>query len=123
MSIPCPSITWPSVLEEIGPAEDPTIALAGMASVGSTPFRITAIRVEPRLKFMPDYRPDLDRAAYGPVNLETLLEELGEVADTDHAATIRLESGPYVFWMTPAPEGDASSLPTRLGIMIPDGTR
>lgn len=63
-----------------------------------------AIRVEPRLRFMPDYRSDLDHTVYNPGMLETLLEELGEIADTDHPLTIELATGSYVMWVTPAAE-------------------
>jgi hypothetical protein len=102
MSVPCLPVQWPKTLEESGPAEDPGIVLSGTAQVGSTPFRITAIRVEPRLRFMPDYKADLEDAVYDREVLETLLEELGEVADTDHPRTLELATGVYVMWMVPA---------------------
>jgi hypothetical protein len=103
MSVPCLPMRWPSTLEENGPAEDPAIVLSGTAQVGSTPFRIMAIRVEPRLRFMPDYRADLGDEVYDREVLETLLEELGEIADTDHPRTLELATGVYVLWMAPAP--------------------
>jgi hypothetical protein len=104
MSVSCPSMEWPSTLEEIGPTEDAAIMLSGSARVGRTPFRVVAIRVEPRLRFTPDYRPDLKRAVYDSKMLETLLEEMGEVADTDNLRTVELATGSYVMWMAPAPE-------------------
>ncbi len=103
MSIPCPPIQWPSGLEETGPPEDPTILLSGTALVGSMPFRITAIRVEPRLRFMPDYRQELE-GVYDRETLETLLEELGMIGETDHPHIIELAPGSYVMWMTSAGE-------------------
>ena len=106
MSIPCPPLRWPSTLEEAGPPEDPTILLSATAQAAEAPFRITAIRVDPRLRFMPDYRPGVDPAAY-PETLEMLLALAGDLSDTDHAVTIHLETGPYVMWMTAAPS-DAS---------------
>jgi hypothetical protein len=102
MSVPCLPVQWPSTLEESGPAEDPSIVLAGTAQVGTTPFRIMAIRVEPRLKFMPDYKADLDDAVYDREALETVLEELGEVSNTDHPRTLELATGVYVMCMAPA---------------------
>jgi hypothetical protein len=102
MSVPSLQVQWPSTLEESGPAEDPSIVLSGTAQVGSTPFRITAIRVEPRLRFMPDYKADLGDAVYEREVLETLLEELGEVANTDNPQTLELATGVYVMWMAPA---------------------
>ena len=54
MPVPCLPMQLPSTLQESGAAEDPTIVLSGTAQIGSTPFRIVAIRVEPRLRFMPD---------------------------------------------------------------------
>jgi hypothetical protein len=101
MSIPCPPIRWPSTLEDAGPPEDPTILLSATAQVAGTPFRLTAIRVDPRLRFMPDYQQDVDPAAY-PESLEALLEDVGNLSDTDCVTTIRLETGPYVMWMAPA---------------------
>ncbi len=103
MSVPCPPMEWPSTLEEAGPAEDPTIVLAGAAQIGGTPFRVTAIRVEPRLRSMPDYRPGLDPIVYECDVLERLLDDLGEVANTDHPRTIELSAGAYVMYMTSAP--------------------
>ncbi len=64
MSTPCLPIHWPTMFEETGPAEDPTMTLSATAHIGATPFRAVAIRVEPRLRFMPDYRPDLADMAY-----------------------------------------------------------
>lgn len=103
MSIPCPPISWPSVLEETGPAEDPTITLSGMARVGSTPLQIVAIRIEPRLRFMPDYKSDVDSATYNHAQLEVLLEELGNIAETDAPEVVELSSGRYVMWIGPLP--------------------
>ena len=104
MSIPCLRIQWPTALEETGPPEDPTIMLLGSAHMGTTPFKVLAIRVNARLKFMPDYRPDLPEAVYESGKLEVLLAELGEIAATDHPGTIALETGSYVMWMAPASE-------------------
>ena len=103
MSIPCPPIQWPSILIEKGPPADPAVLLSGTATVGFIPFRITAIRVEPRLKFTPDCRSDDIDPAYR-ARLECLLEELAEVADSDHPQTVELEAGSYVLWMTSALE-------------------
>lgn len=103
MSISCPPIEWPSMLAETGPAEDPAVMLSGTAYLGSVPFRVTAVRVEPRLKFMPDCRSeDLDPAYCE--HLIYLLEELAELADTGHPRTIELATGTYALWMTSALE-------------------
>lgn len=100
MSIPCPPIQWPIALDETGPIGDPGIVLSGIAHIGSIPFRIVAVPVEPRLRFMPDYRPDLADEVYDRERLETLLEELGEIADTDHPRIIELGGACYVMWIT-----------------------
>jgi hypothetical protein len=107
MSISCPPIQWPTTLVETGPPEDPALLLAGTAYVGSIPFRVTAVRVEPRLKFMPDCKSDEVDPAYCR-RLECLLEELAEVADSDHPPTVELETGTYAFWMTSASEATAA---------------
>jgi hypothetical protein len=107
MSIPCPPIQWPSMLMEKGPTADPAVLLSGTAIIGSIPFRITAIRVESRLKFMPDCRSDDIDPAYRE-RLECLLEELAEVADSDHPETVELETGSYALWMTSASEAGAT---------------
>jgi len=51
---------------------------------------------------MPDYKADLGDAVYEREVLETLLEELGEVANTDNPQTLELATGVYVMWMAPA---------------------
>jgi hypothetical protein len=104
MSISCPPIEWPSELTKSGPAEDPAVLLSGTAYVGSMPFRITAVRVEPRLKFMPDCRSEDIDSTYRE-HLIYLLEELAELADSDHPPPIQLATGSYALWMTSAFEG------------------
>jgi hypothetical protein len=102
MSVPCPPIRWPAFLEDAGPAEDATILLSATAQVGDTQFRVIAMRVEPRLRFMPDYKLNVDPAAYNQGMLETLLADLGDIGESDHAATVQLSTGLYVMWMIAA---------------------
>jgi hypothetical protein len=59
-----------------------------------------AIRVQPDLRFMPDYQPEID---YDTGALETRLEDLAVVADTDHPGVVALAGGSYAVWMTPTP--------------------
>lgn len=103
MSTPCLPIHWPTVLEETGPVEDPTMILSATAHVGATPFRVVAIRVEPGLRFMPDYRPGVPDGVYDAEAFESLLGEVGEISGTDNPHTIELATGCYVMWMAPAP--------------------
>lgn len=103
MSIPLLSLDWPAALDEIGPEQDPTILLSGAAQIGRTLFRIMAIRVQPDLRFMPDFQPD---AEYDTDALETKLEDLAVIADTDHPGEVELAGGRYVVWMTPTPRPD-----------------
>lgn len=100
-SIPCPPIVWPSTLATAGPAEDPAIMLAGTARVGPANFSIVAIRVEPRLRFMPDYRIDLEEDAYDRNRLEMLLQELAELSDSDDPPVLEFPTGFYVLYMIP----------------------
>lgn len=103
-SIPCPPIVWPSTLVTAGPAEDPSIMLTGTARVGPANFRIVAIRAEPRLRFMPDYRAGFDDDVYDRPRLEMLLQELAELSDIDDPPVLNFSTGSYVLYMIPQSE-------------------
>jgi hypothetical protein len=49
---------------------------------------------------MPDYQPEID---YDTGALETRLEDLAAIADTDHPGVVELAGGSYAIWMTPTP--------------------
>jgi hypothetical protein len=109
MTVACPSIEWPRFLEECGPAEDADIVLKGTAHIGATPLEVIAIRIDPRLRRAPDYRPDVPEAAYQTAALETTLEELEYLTEELAAVTgaaerslVRLPAGDYVMWVLPA---------------------
>ena len=109
MTVECPALEWPRVLEECGPAEDPTILLMGTARIGGTPVAVVAIRVKPELRRAPDYRQGVPSAAYETGALETILDELeyltdevGVVTGSAERSIVRLPTGPYVIGMVPA---------------------
>lgn len=85
MTIACPVLEWPTELEERGPPEDPTILLTGRVRLGGAELRLVAIRVDPALRWTPDYRRDVPDGNYTADGLgealEGVLEELGCVVE------------------------------------------
>jgi hypothetical protein len=85
MTIPCPAADWPAALEERGPPDDPALLLTGRVRLGGAELRLVAIRIDPTLRWSPDYRPDLPAAGYAAdgldAALEGVLEELGVLAE------------------------------------------
>jgi len=109
VTVPCPTVEWPSFLEECGPAEDPSILLRGTARIGGTRVAVVAIRIKPELRRAPDYRQDVPSAAYETGALDTMLEEfeyltdeLTVVAGGAGRSIVRLQTGPYVMGVLPA---------------------
>jgi len=72
------------MLDERGPPEDPTILLTGMTSIGGAAVQIVAIRVDPSLRWTPDYRADVDEDFYRADGLADLVE--GAIEDLDSVA-------------------------------------
>lgn len=85
MTISCPQLEWPTQLEERGPPEDPAILLTGQVRLGGAALRLVAIRIDPTLRWSPDYRRDVSEAGYTANGLDTalegVLEELGVLAE------------------------------------------
>jgi hypothetical protein len=109
MAIPCPPLEWPSFLQECGPANDPQIVLRGDARIGDTPLQVVAIRVDPELRYAPDYRRGVPAEAYETAALETTLDELEYLTEELSGLTgraqrsiVRLAGGAYVLWVLPA---------------------
>jgi hypothetical protein len=109
MAVRCPAIKWPDVLEECGPEQDPEIVLKGTAHIGATQLEVVAIRIDPRFRRTPDYKPEVPEAAYDIEALEAALDELeyviealGAVTGVAEQSIVNLPGGPYVIWMLPA---------------------
>ena len=115
MAIECPSCLWPTVLEERGPSDDPSILLTGTGRIGETPIQIVAIRINPTLRSTLDCKPDLENSdqsndlnsALGAIleELEYASAELAGVLGEDHPATVELASGSYRVWCLSASFG------------------
>jgi hypothetical protein len=84
MPIEFPACIWPKVLEERGPASDPTILLTGTIEIAGSIIQLVAIRVSHLARSTPDYRDDLadgDYAAGGLTEvLDATLEEMEFIA-------------------------------------------
>lgn len=101
MAIQCPRIVWPDHLAEEGPPEDRSIYLRGRARVGEAWADVRAIRIDPALRMMPDYKKSVPSSCYADLQLDTLLDELACLADSDPLATVELDGGHYVIWLIP----------------------
>jgi len=84
MPVQFPASSWPTVLDERGPPEDPAILLTGMASIGGAAVQVIAIRIDPSLRWTPDYRPDVAESRYRADGLADLVE--GAIEDLDSVA-------------------------------------
>ena len=108
MAIECPSCLWPTILEERGPSDDPSILLTGAGRIGETPIQIIAIRINPTLRSAVDYRSGLEssyqakdlNAALGAIldELEYASVELGSLLGEEHSTTVELATGFYKVW-------------------------
>jgi hypothetical protein len=112
MSVECPRCEWPAVLEERGPLEDPSILLTGTARVGDTAVQIVAIRINPALRFAPDYKQGLSSVVYGANGLDEILEtvleefeyvssELDQLVGESRSCIVELATGRYVLCIVP----------------------
>jgi hypothetical protein len=115
MTIDCPSCQWPTVLEERGPSDDPSILLTGIGRLGETPIQIIAIRVNPTSRSTLDWQPELE-GIYQANDLDTVLgtileeldyasAELGRLLGEDRSATVELTTGLYKVWSLSASFG------------------
>jgi hypothetical protein len=84
MSVQFPASSWPTALDERGPAEDPTILLTGIATIGGAEVQVVAVRIDPSLGWTPDYRPDVAEGRYRADGLADLIE--GAIEDLDSVA-------------------------------------
>jgi hypothetical protein len=112
VAVECPACVWPAVLEERGPAEDPSILLTGAAQIGDAGVQIVAIRINSTLRWSPDYKRSVDEVSYQANGLnevlETTLEELqsvasewGDLLGEGSSGLVELATGPYRFWVLP----------------------
>lgn len=116
MPVECPPCQWPTALEERGPAEDPALLLTGTARIGDAEVQIVAIRVDPTLRWTPDYKREVAEDSYRANGLdavlETTLEEfetvataLGDLLGESRSSIVDLATGPYRIWLMPASFG------------------
>lgn len=116
MTIECPPCQWPTALEERGPAEDPSILLTATALIGEAEVQIIAIRVDPLLRWTPDYRSDVAQTSYQANGLDTVLEATLEAFESvatafadllgeSRSTIVDLAAGPYRIGVMPAAFG------------------
>jgi hypothetical protein len=101
MPVRLPEPKWPSELQEQGPLEDPSILLAGAATIGKAPHRVVAVRMNPRTLAI-DYRPDLEEDIYADCQVDAMLEELTFLEDIDQSVLVPMAGSSYVIWMMPS---------------------
>lgn len=111
MTISLPTCQWPDTLEEHGPVEDPSILLKGILRVGAATLQIVAIRINPELRRVPAYRPDVEKAAYVRGGLSEMLEdaldelegfaEMLELSRKEVSRFVELETGFYKLCIVP----------------------
>lgn len=120
MTVECPACQWPTVLDERGPPEDPSILLTGVARIGSSEAQVVAIRIHGTAPRMPGFRRDVAEEAYALGGLDTFLEaaleDLGSVAldaaellGGREAGTVELATGHYRIWLMPVSPGNQGS--------------
>jgi hypothetical protein len=116
MLVQCPPCQWPTALDERGPVEDPGILLTGRARIGDIAVQIVAVRIDPALRWMPDYKSDVAEGCYQvdglDVALETILEELESVGSgledvlgETRPSIVELATGTYMIWVMPSSFG------------------
>jgi hypothetical protein len=109
MSVQFPASSWPSALDERGPAEDPTILLTGTATIGGAEVQVVAIRIDPSMRWAPDYRSDVAEGRYRADGLADLIEgaiedldsvavEFGEAMGRSRTDVVTLGGEPYMVW-------------------------
>jgi|HubBroStandDraft_1064217.scaffolds.fasta_scaffold46929_3 hypothetical protein len=114
MVVESPPCQWPSVLQECGPEQDPSILLVGAARIGETAVQVVAIRINATLRWSPDYRPGVAEDTYRSNGLDEALEaalegfqsgaaELEEFLGNSGSSVVELASGTYRMWVIPGP--------------------
>jgi hypothetical protein len=113
MSIPFPNSTWPAVLDERGPSEDPSILLTGTARIGGAMVHLIAIRINPALRSTADYRFDVAEERYRQNELKGLIDmaledldalvgEFDELLAEDPLDVVEFAGHPYMIWLVSA---------------------
>jgi hypothetical protein len=114
MTVECPPCQWPSLLEERGPEDDPSILLTGAAHIGQTAVQVVAIRINATLRWTPDYQRGVAEDSYHANGLDEALEgalegfqsgaaELEEFLGASGSSVVELTTGTYRMWVIPAP--------------------
>lgn len=103
MTIPFPTPQFPAALLEVGPQEDRTILLRGIAEIAGSFYDVVAIRIDP-ITMGADFRDDLSRSVYANHRVQDLLEDVGEHTEITDASLLHLSSGRYVLIMLPSTE-------------------
>jgi hypothetical protein len=101
MLIPAPAIRWPVSFVEEGPVEDPAIMLSGAVEIGSTHFRVSALRMRDGLR-MPDYRDGVPESAYEDA-MDGMLDDVEDLVDSMEPELLTIGAAQYLLWMVPAP--------------------
>lgn len=112
MTIQSPPCEWPSVLDERGPSEDPSILLTGAAHIGNVEVQIVAIRVPRMTRQTPDFKRGIDEDSYDQGGLAEFLEvtlesldsvaaDLAELLDGRESSAMELATGHYRVWVMP----------------------
>lgn len=114
MAVLSPACRWPAHFDERGPAEDPSILLAGTAKLGDAQLQIVGIRVRRDSRRMPDYRADVPPEAYATdgfaESLDTLLQDVAGSVFEDALADsgselVEFATGRYMLFIVPAGGG------------------
>jgi hypothetical protein len=114
--VECPACLWPTVLEERGPSEDPSILLTGTARIGGARARIVAIRVNSTQEWTPDFRRGVAEDTYHENDLDEVLQtvleefqtvasELGDLLGDSDPSVVELATGHYSVWVIPTSFG------------------
>lgn len=110
MPVSFPASTWPTVLDERGPPEDPSILLTGTAHIGHAKVFLVAIRIDPTLRRAADFRPDVSAKSYQANGLKELIDLMlddldslaGEFDELLQEAPVdlpELAGHPYTVWV------------------------
>ncbi len=99
MGVLLPNIILPTQLRQAGPAADPSILLVGQATIGSTEFIVTAIRIN-QYQTAPDHKEGIRRHIYER-SIASAVDIADFLMDTADFTLLPLEHGSYLLWMVP----------------------
>jgi hypothetical protein len=110
MPVQFPLYQLPAVLDECGPAEDPTILLTGIVRIGDSAIRLVAVRIDTTLRSAPDFKSGVDQSRYQENGLEDVLEatleemefvasEFSELLGESGPSIVQLPDGAYRLWL------------------------